>query len=301
EWFNFEKLGIGENDGTVNIEDFRGKVVLVDFWTYSCINCVRTIPHIRAWYEAYSDQGLVIIGVHTPEFVFERSASNVQKAMDDLGVTWPVVLDNSFQQWRAYNNRYWPAKYFIDAEGRIRYFHFGEGEYDTSEKVIRALLDEAGGVSKVKAAAAVEQKLESRTAEAYLGFSRSTGFASEEEQVRNQATSYQAAKVPGNGEWTLSGTWTVKGEYIVPDERGILELGFNAKNVFLVVETIESEGSIVVNVDGRPVEDTPDVVDGVLRADESRLYQLVGLPKPGKHILELKVEGNLRLFAFTFG
>ena len=131
-WFNTEGQSL-------TMEELRGKVVLIDFWTYSCINCVRTIPHLSSWYEAYKDEGLVIIGVHSPEFTFERDADNVQKAMKELGVNWPVVLDNDFKQWQAYSNRYWPAKYFIDRTGRIRYFHFGEGEYDTSEEVIRKL------------------------------------------------------------------------------------------------------------------------------------------------------------------
>ena len=137
EWFNSAPL---------TMEELKGKVVVVDFWTYSCINCIRTLPYLKSWYETYKNQGLVIVGVHTPEFAFEQNPANVQKAIADLGVTWPVVLDNSFTQWRAYDNRFWPAHYFIDTAGIIRYFHFGEGEYDTGEQVIRQLLAEAGNL-----------------------------------------------------------------------------------------------------------------------------------------------------------
>jgi thiol-disulfide isomerase/thioredoxin len=126
------------------MESLKGKVVVVDFWTYSCVYCVRTLPYLKAWYQTYKDQGLVIIGVHSPEFAFEHKLANVRRASADLGVTWPVVLDNSFAQWRAYGNNYWPALYFVDATGKVRYFYFGEGEYATSEQVIRKLLAEAG-------------------------------------------------------------------------------------------------------------------------------------------------------------
>src|SRR5208283_4200145 len=151
-WFNTE--GLSPTAGQMaqgasmplTLEALRGKVVVVDFWTYSCINCVRTLPYLRAWYDAYRDKGLVIVGVHTPEFEFEKNPANVAKAIRELGVNWPVVQDNDYVQWNAYANMYWPAHYFIDAKGRVRYFHFGEGEDDVSEKVIQALLKEAGAI-----------------------------------------------------------------------------------------------------------------------------------------------------------
>jgi cytochrome c biogenesis protein CcdA/thiol-disulfide isomerase/thioredoxin len=286
QWFN--------TDGNpLTMEELKGKVVLIDFWTYSCVNCVRTIPHLQSWYETYSDDGLVIIGVHAPEFAFERDPENVQKAMKELGVVWPVVLDNQFAQWQAYENRYWPAKYFIDAAGRVRYFHFGEGEYDTSETVIRKLLDEAGRTTEKKVTDQKEVKIESRTPETYLGFGRTEGFMSVESLSRNKYQEYTSAGSPENGEWNLSGNWAFTNEYIVNEGDGVLEIGFNAKNVFLVIEPVDKEAEIEIEVDGKAT--------GLVEPDESRLYQLVELVKPGKHVLKLKVKGKMRLFAFTFG
>jgi cytochrome c biogenesis protein CcdA/thiol-disulfide isomerase/thioredoxin len=311
-WYNTEKLGLGgeqrpvagsSGDGgspALTMEELRGKVVLVDFWTYSCVNCVRTLPFLRAWYHAYKDQGLVIIGVHTPEFEFEKNPANVARAIEDLGVDWPVVLDNDYLQWRAYHNRYWPAHYFIDAQGRIRYFHFGEGEYETSERVIRALLREAGASpeGRVSRKAPV---LEARTPETYLGYSRSERLVSETPPAHDRAAEYGQPPVPSDGEWSLGGTWTIAEEYIVPSSSGTLELRFNARNVFLVVQPQEPGGEIRVEVDGEPARDTADVKGGIARPTDSRLYQLVGLNKAGSHLLQLEVKGNLRLFAFTFG
>ena len=291
-WFNSEAL---------TMEDLRGKVVIVDFWTYSCINCVRTIPYLKTWYDAYKDDGLVIIGVHSPEFAFERDPGNVQKALSELGVTWPVVLDNEFTQWQAYNNRYWPAKYFIDATGKIRYFHFGEGEYETSEMVIRKLLEEAGKTNLRETEKKVETQIESRTAETYLGYKRTEGFTSEVELTQNEYRDYTGSSPLENGEWTLEGNWAFTKEYVVSNESGYLELGFHAKNVFLVIDPGEEGGFMEIEVDGSASADTVDVKNGVLQLQESRLYQLVGLERSGEHILKLKVSGKMRLFAFTFG
>jgi thiol-disulfide isomerase/thioredoxin len=299
-----EGSGSGENpaEGSppLSMEELRGKVVIVDFWTYSCVNCVRTIPYLKSWYDEYRARGLVIIGVHTPEFEFEKNPSNVARAVSDLGIDWPVVLDNDYRQWRAYSNRYWPAHYFIDAEGRVRYFHFGEGEYDTSEKVIRALLKEAG--EKVRGRVSnPDFQYYAHTPETYLGYGRSEGFTSAVDLVADRMTDYRPGGTPDNAEWSLAGTWAVKREYVVPESEGVLAIGFNAKNVFLVVEPEEPGGEIRVKVDGSVGSDTPDVKDGILMPDESRLYQLVGLEEPGEHVLSLEVKGKLRLFAFTFG
>ncbi len=301
EWFNIDGLGAAAQDGVITMEELRGKVVLVDFWTYSCVNCVRTIPHLRSWYDTYRDDGFVIIGVHTPEFAFERNPENVREAMQELGVDWPVVLDNEYEQWRAYENRYWPAHYFIDAAGRIRYFHFGEGKYDTSEEVIRALLEEAGSLTTARADSRPEAQLHSKTAETYLGYGRARGFTSDVKPVPNKPVLYRPASTPANGQWALEGRWTITEEYVVPEKTGVLELGFNAKDVFLVIEPAAGDGRVEVRVDGRPVGDTADVRDGVLRPTESRLYHLVEKSEPGEHLLSLEVSGKLRLFAFTFG
>ncbi|MGA2974351.1 MAG: cytochrome c biogenesis protein DipZ [Spirochaetia bacterium] len=305
-WFNTEGLSPSPGQMTqggsmpLTLEALRGKVVVVDFWTYSCVNCVRTLPYLKAWYDAYRDKGLVIVGVHTPEFEFEKSTANVARAIRDLGVTWPVVQDNDYAQWTAYANQYWPAHYFIDARGRVRYFHFGEGDYDVSEKVIQELLKEAGAsvggiVSKPG------PRLESQTPETYLGYDRGSGFVSAVAAAPDKVADYRPARQPGNGEWNLTGAWTITPQYILAASSGTLRLGFNAKNVFLVVEPEAGAGSISVFVDDRPAADTPDVKAGKVSPRESRMYQLVALAAAGPHILRLEVTGKLRLFAFTFG
>ena len=307
-WFNTGAIvtGVAGEGATgsspLTMDDLRGKVVVVDFWTYSCVNCVRTVPYLRSWYETYKDQGLVIIGVHTPEFEFEKSSANVRRALGDLGISWPVVQDNDYSQWRAYSNRYWPAHFFIDATGRVRYYHFGEGGYDVSERVIRELLAEAGATDLVRTAIRPTQGYYAQTPETYLGYGRQ-----EEESLRIAETvqrdvvaEYTASGELSNGEWTLDGRWTISREYVIPDSTGVLELGFNARNVFLVIEP-EGEGSVQVRVDGEVSRDTGDVVNGSFSPDESRLYQLVGLRRAGEHVLRLEVEGEMRLFAFTFG
>jgi cytochrome c biogenesis protein CcdA/thiol-disulfide isomerase/thioredoxin len=305
-WYNTEGLiagslsSAGEGSPPLTMNMLRGKIVLVDFWTYSCVNCVRTLPHLAAWYKAYRKDGFVIIGVHTPEFEFEKNPANVQKAIADLNVTWPVVLDNQYKQWQAYSNRYWPAHYFIDAKGRIRYRHFGEGEYDKSERVIQALLKEAG-TPVTTDVSMPEQANESLTPETYLGYGRAQGFASGMRIVMDRVADYKAARDPENGEWNLTGRWTVTKEYIVPDHEGRLQLGFDAKNVFLVVEPETREEKIRILVDGETPGDTPDVKNGILVPGESRLYQLVALDVAGPHVLSLEVSGKPRLYAFTFG
>ncbi len=308
-WFNTEGIapatGQPAQGGSMplSMDDLKGKVVVIDFWTYSCVNCVRTLPYLRAWYDAYKSRGLVIVGVHTPEFEFEKSPANVAKAMRELGVTWPVVQDNDYQEWNAYANQYWPAHYFIDAKGEVRYFHFGEGEYDVSERVIQALLREAGAdlsgvASRAPSKAAT---IDSQTPETYLGYDRISGFATAVKLAPDTPADYRPAHPAGNGEWSLDGRWTITPQYAVPETQGTLELGFDAKNVFLVVEPQGPGGSIEVALDGRPAPDTPDVRKGNLAPGESRMYQVVGLPKRGAHVLRLAVKGKLRLFAFTFG
>jgi cytochrome c biogenesis protein CcdA/thiol-disulfide isomerase/thioredoxin len=284
----------------LSLAGLRGKVVLVDFWTYSCVNCVRTIPYLKAWYDAYKDKGLVIVGVHSPEFEFEKVSANVSRAMGDLGVTWPVVQDNDYAEWNAYGNKYWPAHYFIDAKGRVRYFHFGEGGYAVSEGVIKALLKEAG-VETSGVVSKGDARLDDQTPETYLGYERGQGFASAVAAQAGKVVDYKPGKRAGNGQWNLEGKWTIDSQYIVPESGGALNLGFQAKNVYLVVEPEGQGGNIAVRMDGAPVPDTPDVKGGVLKPTESRLYQLVKLPSGGEHTLRLVVSGRLRLFAFTFG
>ena len=306
-WFNTEGLspaaGQTAQGGSMplTLEGLRHKVVVVDFWTYSCVNCVRTIPYLRDWYRKYKDKGLVLIGVHTPEFEFEKNPANVARAIRELGVEWPVVQDNDYSIWNAYANQYWPAHYFIDAAGRVRYFHFGEGDYEGSERIIRTLLKEAGVTVEGQIVSPPEQKIQTQTPETYLGYDRARGFASAVKPVFDSPADYLPARAPGNGEWNLSGTWTITPQYIVPQSSGTLQLGFQARNVFLVIEPQSRDASIRVSVDGAPPADTADVKNGKLQPAESRMYQLVALKRQGAHLLKLEVTGSLRLFAFTFG
>jgi cytochrome c biogenesis protein CcdA/thiol-disulfide isomerase/thioredoxin len=306
-WFNTESLapsmGQTSQGGSMplTLSQLQGKVVVVDFWTYSCVNCVRTLPYLKAWYDAYKDKGLVIVGVHTPEFEFEKSTANVARAIRDLGVTWPVVQDNDYAQWNAYANQYWPAHYFIDAKGRVRYFHYGEGDYDVSEKVIQTLLKEAGAsVGGIVSQPAPD--LHALTPETYLGYDRAKGFLSPVQPVADAPVAYHPGARPlENGEWNLDDTWTITPQYVVPSSTGTLRLGFNAKNVFLVIEPGSGGGSVSVFVDDAAAGDTPDVRNGSFAPRESRMYQVVALPSAGAHVLKLVVKGKVRLFAFTFG
>jgi cytochrome c biogenesis protein CcdA/thiol-disulfide isomerase/thioredoxin len=284
----------------LDMKALDGKVVLVDFWTYSCVNCVRTIPYLRSWYEKYSLYGLVILGVNSPEFEFEKNQDNVAKAIRDLAIEWPVVLDNDYAEWNAYSNVYWPADYFIDGKGEVRYFQFGEGDYDIAERVIRALLKE-NGASLPAEKSTNEYMVDSNTPEMYLGYSRMAKFLSASKFVTDHEVDYSIERSPKNGEWGLSGTWTITREYVVPKSEGTLLLGFDAKSVFCVIEPESGPMEIEIKVDGKIPGDTPDVKGGRLVPDTSRLYQIVGLKSPGTHMVELRVKGKIRLYAFTFG
>jgi len=284
----------------LTMQALRGKVVLIDFWTYSCVNCIRTLPYLKAWDDAYRAMGLVIIGVHTPEFEFEKNGENVKKAIANLGITWPVVLDNDYAQWQAYNNRYWPAHYFIDAQGKVRYYSFGEGQYAIGEKVIQELLQEAGQTVNRKITTE-DPEFEPVTSETYLGHTWSQRFASAVEPVVDAFINYSPSRIPANGEWNLNGKWMIANEYVVPESKGQLQLGFVARDVFLVIEPESVGGKILVQVDGKAVADTADVHNSILIPQASRLYHLVALRKSGAHVLQLEIEGKFRLFAFTFG
>jgi cytochrome c biogenesis protein CcdA/thiol-disulfide isomerase/thioredoxin len=307
-WFNTDPSARGPAGGTtaapspaLDLGSLRGKVVMVDFWTYSCINCIRTLPYLRSWYEAYKDKGFVIVGVHSPEFAFEKVSANVARAMRDLGVTWPVVQDNDYAQWTAYGNRYWPAHYFIDARGRVRYWHFGEGGYAESEGIIRKLIAEAGATLDSAIVTAAAPKLADQTPETYLGYERGKGFASAVDAEADKPVAYRPARLPAAGEWNLQGTWTITGQYIQPDTTGSLWIRFNAKDVYLVAEPSRPGGSVAAFLDGFPAADTKDLRGGVVKPDTSRLYHLVALPSGGEHLLKLDVKEGVKLYSFTFG
>ncbi len=303
-WLNADGIRgapAGGIEKPIRMSDLAGKVVLVDFWTYSCINCIRTIPYLAAWHEAYKDYGLVIIGVHTPEFEFEKNPDNVAKAVKDLGVDWPVVLDNGYAQWNAYSNRYWPAHYFVDAGGNVRYFQFGEGDYRTAEKVIRALITLSGGSLPPGETGTDDGTFASVTPETYLGYARMNSFLSGADFKAGRNAYYSLVEPGKDGQWSLGGEWTIAKEYVSPEAEGVLKLRFNAKKVFLVVEPGGGSGYMRVEVDGKPAADTRDVKMGTVTPGAGRLYEIVDLGIQGSHVLQLEVKGGIRLFTFTFG
>jgi len=291
-WLNTEE--------PITMESLKGKVVLVDFWTYSCVNCVRTLPYLQDWYNKYSDKGLEIIGIHSPEFPFERNVNNVRKAMEELGVTWPVVLDNDFSQWNSYNNRFWPAHFFIDSKGVIRYFHFGEGSYEESEQVIRKLLEEAGYDPGSQVSGPITEEFGKRTPETYLGYARQHGFASDN-TTQDQPSQFQFASSLESDSWTLEGEWTIRNDFIEVNGTGGLRLAFEGKDIYLVVEPRSESSDIHILIDGKEAVDTEDVKAGILVPTESRLYHLASFDGYEEHILELEIDGHIRLYTFTFG
>jgi cytochrome c biogenesis protein CcdA/thiol-disulfide isomerase/thioredoxin len=297
--------GTWYNSQPLILKELRGKVVLVDFWTYTCINCIRTLPYIKDWYAKYKDKGFVVVGVHTPEFAFEKEARNVQQAIKDFGITYPVMQDNDYATWRAYDNHYWPAKYFIDKNGRIRATHFGEGEYDESERIIQELLAETG--QKVDAKIHnPSYTVETQTPETYVGFERLQYSVSPERIVSNVESTYSApAVIPGNS-FAYVGEWTVGDELAMPTKGSSLLFNFHAKDVYLVMrpKNVGVAGVITVTLDGQKAGEFlgDDNKSGIMTVDKDRLYKIIHLPTAGDHLLKLEfLDDNLELYAFTFG
>ncbi|AOE79592.1 cytochrome C biogenesis protein [Pseudomonas lurida] len=305
------------NSPPLTAEALKGKVVLVDFWTYSCINCLRTLPYVKAWAEKYRDQGLVVIGVHAPEFAFERDVSNVTKAMKDLGITYPVAIDNAYKIWRAFDNQYWPAHYFADAKGQIRYHHFGEGDYAESERVIQQLLREAGARNVagglIQAGAKGVQQApdmnEVQSPETYLGYQRAENFISTGTLATNQVANYPAAGNLALNHWTLEGQWNVGGQQATLDQPGgRIVYRFHARDLHLVLGP-GADGKPVrfnVTVDGQAPGDahgTDVAPDGSGTVTEQRLYQLVRQPGAVQdHTFTIEfLDPNVAAYAFTFG
>jgi len=308
EWLNSKPLTVAE---------LKGKVVVVDFWTYSCINCIRSVPYVRAWAEKYRDKGLVVIGVHAPEFAFEKKIDNVKKAVKDFAIGYPVAIDNDYAIWRAFNNQYWPAHYFIDAEGRVRYHHFGEGDYDTSERVIQQLLAEAGmkDVDKnvvsvnVTGAEIASNQADVQSPETYVGYGRTQNFLSDGGVVKDAVHSYAIALKPRRNEWGLTGRWTVGAEDAsLVDAGGSIRYRFRARDLHLVLGPGKDARPVrfQVTIDGKaPGEnhgiDTDAEGNGVVT--EQRLYQLVRQSGPvADHTFEIRfLDPGLEAYAFTFG
>jgi cytochrome c biogenesis protein CcdA/thiol-disulfide isomerase/thioredoxin len=296
QWFNTP------GDAPIKLASLRGKVVVVDFWTYSCINCIRTLPYIKAWYATYHSRGLEIVGVHTPEFAFEHVAGNVATAIREDGIHYPVVQDNDSATFHAYGNEYWPAEYFIDAHGDVRHVHFGEGDYRADERVIRTLLAEAGDATSAHAApqGAIAASADI-TPESYLGANRAERFTNG--QITDSAQDFRTPRAPGPSELSYTGRWNISGE-AATSEGGSLSLNFKAQHVYLVMGGVGGVHHVRVLLDGRPIpssEEGGDVRDGYVNPSSERLYSLVSLPGVQQHTLTLEPQAGTRLYDFTFG
>jgi thiol-disulfide isomerase/thioredoxin len=305
------------NTKPLRAEDIRGKVVLVNFWTYSCINCLRILPHVRAWTEKYKSRGLVVIGVHTPEFPFEKDVGNVSKALVSLGVGYPVAIDNDFKIWRSFNNVAWPALYFIGADGRIRRHVLGEGEYDQSEQLIQQLLSEADAAPAVNGTVTVSgtsteaapDERDLRSPETYIGYAQATNFASPGFVSENASKVYKTLSALPLNHWSLAGDWTITGEYAaLNDTSGSISYRFHARDLHLVLARVPQGHPIRfrVRIDGNPpgADHGYDIdADGWGSLEEDRLYQLVR--QSGKIVdrtFEIEFfESGVRAYAFTFG
>jgi thiol-disulfide isomerase/thioredoxin len=317
ELASLERANAWLNSPLLTAPDLRGKVVLIDFWTYTCINWLRTLPYVRAWDEKYRDKGLVVIGVHAPEFAFEKDVSNVRRAVKDLRVDYPVAVDSEHVIWRAFNNQYWPALYFIDAQGRVRHHHFGEGAYEQSEKVIQDLLAEAGARGIDREPVSVDGRgIEAaadwgslKSPENYLGFARTQGFASPGGMKRGEPRLYASPARLRLNDWALSGDWTVKGEVAVLNKpNGVIAYRFHARDLHFVMGPA-APGTPVrfrVRIDGQPPGAAHGIdVDeqGYGTVSEQRLHQLIRQPHA---IVDRQFEieflgAGVEAFAFTFG
>jgi thiol-disulfide isomerase/thioredoxin len=305
------------NSPPLSAETLRGKVVLVDFWTYSCINCLRTLPYLKAWDAKYRGQGLVIVGVHTPEFAFEKERGNVGQALHDLGITYPVAMDNDYAIWNAYSNQYWPAHYLMDANGKIRHRHFGEGAYQETEMMIQALLKEAHGGALALDAVPVEVAGAGATAaatdmerspETYVGYARAQNLASPEAIKQGVAAQYSAPMALKDNQWSLSGTWRVEADAAaLQASGGAISYRFLGRDLHLVLGGAgEKPVRFKVTLDGKAPgpshgADTDAGGHGVIR--EQRLYQLIRRQDAaGAGTFRIQFEdAGAQAFAFTFG
>jgi len=297
-WFNTP------GDRPLTLRGLRGRVVLVDFWTYSCINCLRTLPYLTAWDKRYRKGGLTIVGVHSPEFPFEKDASNVEEAIERNGIEYPVAQDNDLATWSAYGNQYWPAEYFIDAQGRVRFAHFGEGEYGEKEKVIRELLAEAGKAPKGGAAevSALAPSPGVTTPETYLGAARAERFVNP--MLSPGSHDFGDPTPPPVDEFAYRGRWRITLDSATAEKGAALDLSFGARRVYLVLGSPGHSRRMRVLLDGEPIPSSlagADVHDGVVTVSAQRLYSLVDLPRVERHTLSLLPEPGVTGYAFTFG
>jgi thiol-disulfide isomerase/thioredoxin len=313
---SFERATTWLNSAPLTPAGLRGRVVLVDFWTYTCVNWLRTLPYIRAWAHKYADDGLTVVGVHTPEFGFEHDVENVVRQSAALGVDWPVAVDNDYGVWRAFANHFWPALYLADADGRLRYHHFGEGEYAMSEMAIQQLLRDGGATDLKQDLVTVEpQGLEVvadwrtlQSAETYVGYGQSSGFAQQSVAAFDQPREYAAVPLRLN-EWALAGSWTVARHAGISDAAGArIAFRFQARDVNLVMSPARLGNAIPfrVRLDGQPPAganggDADTDGGGVL--DEQRTYQLIRQRGPiDERVFEIEfLAAGAEAYCFTFG
>ena len=305
------------NSAPLTAAQLRGKVVLIDFWTYSCINCLRTLPYVNAWAQKYKEQGLVVIGVHAPEFAFEKDIGNVQKAVHDLGVSYPMAIDNNYTIWKAFHNQYWPAHFFIDAKGQIRHHHFGEGEYQQSEQVIQQLLAEAGHPAltnnlvqpQTTGISAAANDAEIKSTETYVGYSRADRFASNGGMTQNQARVYSLPMTLALNDWGLIGNWRVGQEKaLLIDHGGHVRYRFHARDLHLVMGPSKNGRPIhfIVRLDGLEPDGNHGIdtlPNGMGIVNAQRLYQLIRQNgKVADHTFDIEFfDPNVEIFSFTFG
>ncbi len=279
------------NSAPLTSKDIKGKVVLVDFWTYSCINCLRTLPYIKSWVQQYKDKGFMVIGVHAPEFDFEKNKANVEKAIKRFELTYPIVQDNDHILWKRFANQYWPAHYLINKDGKIVYTHFGEGQYDATEKAIRDALNETG--EKARLTGSIDGYSNNQTPETYLGLARAERLVKAWDNLAGD-------------NWMLVGDWKRTAEYSEANAEGAsIKIHFRGGKVFLVLGTADGKPiKAKISLDGKPATEFAgkDVKDGEVTVTDHRLYELIDLKKNSEGVLEIAAaQSGLRAFAFTFG
>ena len=288
------------NSPSLTLAGLRGRVVLVDFWTFSCVNCVRTIPHLRQLYNAYRGRGFVIVGIHSPEFDFEKVPANVSAAVKRLGVAWPVALDSEMATWNAYSTQYWPTEDLIDQQGRIAYVHFGEGDYDVTDSAVASLL----GV-RPAASARASPVPSSITPELYAGSARGMLADGEAYGPQGQPTSYSDSGAPQADDLIkVTGRWTDHGEYLQSDGPGHVRLRFHANDLFVVMGTAGGALQVQVRLDGGVVPSGlggPALAGSSFAITRQDLYHLVMQESPGYHLLDLSLPAGVQLYTFTFG
>ena len=291
------------NGDPQTLEKLKGKVVLIDFWTYSCINCKRTQPYLNDWYNKYSDDGLVILGIHAPEFAFEKVTKNVEDAVKEANIKYPVGLDNDFSTWRAYDNKFWPAKYLIDKNGLVRYTHFGEGEYEETEKTIQTLLEETGTtVNESITKSSRTRQVGGQTSETYLGYSRGERFANTAEFKRDETATYSLQDNLSPHQWSLGGSWRIGEESSLSGDNAQLRISYSAREVYLVMGG-PSGAKVRVSVDGVEKLGGIDVnQQNMVTLDSARLYTIVSTKSFLKNKqLTLTFPAGVTVNAFTFG